>query len=346
MTKNVDTVALAAAARKSVRDPARSRKIRTKDGKPPRLELFHSVLSLCSQKVRSVLAEKELPYWSHDMIILCHPEEDGSVTAAENYHPDYVRLRLAGAPGANAAFATGYSGRTSVTTEGFDPCVVPVLVDHEAGRIIVDSREICAYLDSTFPGRAPLLPADPALLARVAEQVKIVDQTPHPAVLYGFHPTRDLRPDMLKQLMVPVYDHKVTALEALIAENADDTALVAAYRAKIQKEKGGKMHTREAKFMEDTFAGIARMIADLDQELAKSSGPWLLGDRFTMADVLWGVSLIRLNYLGFDWTWSSLPRVQAYVKALHARPSLREEAFEASLRSLPPSAYTDAYLAA
>jgi len=48
-------------------------------------------------------------------------------------------------------------------------------------------------------------------------------------------------------------------------------------------------------------------------------GPWLLGDRFTAADVLWGVALA--------WTTAfklvpALPPIQAYVERVNSRPAV------------------------
>ncbi len=76
----------------------------------PRFELFHAASSLCSQKVRTVLAEKRLPYRSNDMMILSSMGPEG-VVAAEHYHPPYVRLRL-------IAGQWGRTGRSSAATAG------------------------------------------------------------------------------------------------------------------------------------------------------------------------------------------------------------------------------------
>ena len=72
---------MAAAARAAMADPARIT-IVGKD-RHPRFELFHAASSLCSQKVRTVLHEKELPYRSNDMIILCSMGPDGVVPAEQ-----------------------------------------------------------------------------------------------------------------------------------------------------------------------------------------------------------------------------------------------------------------------
>lgn len=56
-------------------------------------------------------------------------------------------------------------------------------------------------------------------------------------------------------------------------------------------------------------------------------GPWLLGERFTAADVLWGTAL--------QWTVMfklvpELPVLRAYIERVHARPAMRRaEAKEA-----------------
>ena len=71
------------------------------------------------------------------------------------------------------------------------------------------------------------------------------------------------------------------------------------------------------------------MLNTLTDQLAK--GPWLLGERFTAADVLWGTAL----------TWTTafklvphLPVIQAYLERWNARPSAaRAKAKDAELAS-------------
>src|SRR5882724_5016955 len=144
--------ALAKRANAAIKDPSRTFTIRAVSGKTPRFELYHAAISLCSQKVRAVLAEKEASFVSHDMEILSLRSASGEVIAAENYHPDYVRLRLYGGQSLGRPLVSGYTGTTSVETEGFDACVVPLLVDHERGHVIVDSLRICTYIDREVAG--------------------------------------------------------------------------------------------------------------------------------------------------------------------------------------------------
>src|ERR1043166_10260290 len=86
------------------------------------IELYHDNLSVCAQKVRIVLAEKNLPWTNHHR----------NLAAAEHLTPEFKKMNPRG--------------------------VVPVLV-HD-GNVIVESSVICSYLDEAFPN-PPLMPKDP-----------------------------------------------------------------------------------------------------------------------------------------------------------------------------------------
>ena len=336
MTTDAPLMEMAAAARAAMQDPGRSTIVGERAN--PRFELFHAASSLCSQKVRTVLFEKRLSYRSNDMLILSTMGRDG-VVPAEHYSPAYVRLRLIAARASGRDFVNGYSGRTSVETEGFDPCVVPLLVDYEAGRVVADSRQICCYLDAVSRQPLQLVPDDPAANAEVLRQVAIVDRIPNGALLYGFHPDADLRPGPLKLTMETVYDHKIASLEKLIAAHADAPELVAAYRAKIVKESGGRRLRHDPAFQRAARDRTGDLLKALERDLAAGSFSCLAGHAFSLADVLWGVNLVRLNYLGLASMWEGLPHVGRYFDALVQRPSLCREAIQATTDSMPPSAY-------
>ncbi|WP_431510113.1 glutathione S-transferase family protein [Variovorax sp. DAIF25] len=339
MTNPDSLMAMTVAARATVLDPERIALVG--GGANPRFELFHAASSLCSQKVRAVLHEKALPYRSNDMRILGTLGEHGLVPA-EHYAPAYVRLRLVAARELGIGYVSGYSGRTSVRTEGFDPCVVPLLVDHEAGRVIADSRRICVYLDAVSRGPVQLVPDEPERRAEAMRQVDIVDRLPNGALLYGFHPDADLRPEPLKAAMRTVYDHKIMALEALIAAHPAEPELVAAWRSKIAKESGGRRLCRDPGFQRAARDRTAQLLAALEDDLAAGTFGCTRGHAFSLADLLWGVNLVRLSYLGLASMWQALPEVRAYAEALSRRPSLCREAIEASAASMPHSRFLDA----
>ena len=86
-------------AQAELSDPDQNKIVRAIDGDMPRFELLHTALSICSQKVRTVLAEKGASYMSREMITPTMAGIGGNKTIADNYRPGYVRLRMhAGGP--------------------------------------------------------------------------------------------------------------------------------------------------------------------------------------------------------------------------------------------------------
>ena len=106
------------------------------------IDLYTYPTSPCSQKVRIVLEEKQLP-WKKVHVEL--PEK-------ENLKPEYLALNPLG--------------------------VVPTLVNGE--DVVIESSIICEYLDDSYP-EPPLRPKDPFLLSRMRLQMKHVDNNVHPS---------------------------------------------------------------------------------------------------------------------------------------------------------------------
>jgi 2,5-dichlorohydroquinone reductive dechlorinase len=93
-----------------------------------RYELFNAANSICSQKVRTVLAYHHIP-WIH------HPVD---LFSGQSYLPDYVRLRMVGCEAFGGPLADRHRGSTSASVGGCDGVVVPTLVDRLAGEVVVD----------------------------------------------------------------------------------------------------------------------------------------------------------------------------------------------------------------
>lgn len=327
MEPKSDLVAMAAAARAAIADPARM-SIVGQDANP-RFELFHANVSLCSQKVRTTLNEKKLSYRSNAMVIMTL-NVGGEIVPAEHYAPAYVRLRLRAGRDLNRSFVQGYTGSTSVEGEGFDPCVVPLLVDYGTGKVIADSAHICRYLDAISDEPIRLMPDDADAIEQVMLQMGIVDRLPSGALLYGYQPGLDRRPAFIKEMTRSGHANKIFVLEKLVKENEDDPELDSAYRAKIAKESGGKAVNENLDYQRGKHEYVKELLRALEGDLASANGPYLAGDAFTLADVLWGVNLIRIACLGLASMWDDLPRVALYVDALARRPSLRQEAIKGS----------------
>ena len=107
------------------------------------LELYTHPMSPCAQKVRIVLAEKNLE-WTKKHVDLPNKE---------NLQADYLKLNPLG--------------------------VVPTLVDD--GVPVIESSIICEYLEDAYPSAPSLRPADSHQRARMRFWMKHVDSKLHPS---------------------------------------------------------------------------------------------------------------------------------------------------------------------
>lgn len=115
----------------------------------PLLELYNAPMSTCSQKVRLVLAEKNLDWVDRRL----------DLSKNENLTPSYLALNPNG--------------------------VVPTLV-HD-GNAIVDSSVICEYLDEVFPQQR-LTPEDPVRRAQMRAWLRFFEEVPTAAIrVPSFH---------------------------------------------------------------------------------------------------------------------------------------------------------------
>lgn len=106
------------------------------------LELYHNDMSVCAQKVRFTLAEKQLTWQGHHL----------NLRAGDQQKPEYLKLN----PNA----------------------VVPTLVDD--GTVIIESTVICEYLDDAYP-EPPLRPHEAVARARMRLWTKQLDEGVHAA---------------------------------------------------------------------------------------------------------------------------------------------------------------------
>lgn len=324
--------ALVAAANRDMRNSYMHRTIGGESSGAPRFELYHSAPSLCSHKVRTVLAELGLTYKSHDMVIM-----PAGKFIPENYRPGYVRLRLGAARGEK--YVSGYTGESSVTNQGVDPCVVPTLVDHEARRVVIDSNDICHYIDEVAGDRR-LVPDDNK--DEIDRQIRLIDEAPHVALLYGAHPDNDIRPEGLAERITGVHARKLRVLEALIEHVGDDPELLEAYQSKIAKESAAGEFMVDDEGMRRTHRDFEAHAGALETILNGHDQAWSCGAEFSMADIMWTASLYRMKWIGLGHLWEGAnPRVAEYTERAFQRPSF-VAAVAAWRGAYAPSKYVDA----
>lgn len=277
------------------------------DGREPaparRFTLFHAANSICSQKVRAVLAHHGIGHGSHRLDIF----------TGQTYLPDHVRLRMRGCARAGLPLVADHKGSTATADGGCDPAVVPTLVDHQLDAVIVDSRAICLHLDATAPKGRRLRPD--ALARDIDAELAIVDSLPNYQMLVGKPPGSDRRPARLRDADGAGFAmRKVARCDHYIERHRDDAELAAAYRAKRAKELAAAQQLFSAEAVGAAYARVERACAELDARLADWPGPWRFGDRVTMADLFWAVELLRVGNLGASfWADGRMPALARYV---------------------------------
>ena len=271
---------------------------------PPRYTLFHAANSICSQKVRAVLAHHRCEYLSHEM----------SIVAGHTYLPSYVRLRLIGCASAELPLVTTHRGSTAASKFGCDPAVVPTLVDLLAGEVVVDSKVICRRIDADFPEKQRLWPT--ALADAIDAEIDIVDALPNYQMLVGGLGDDDCRPAGLRAQDGATFSMaKVARCDAQIATHSGVPDLIAAFGAKRAKE----LHAAQTLFSLDNVRQahdtVRRACETLDDRL-RVAVPWLFGSCPTMADLFWVIALLRMENLGADGFWAGgrLPRVEELLR--------------------------------
>lgn len=275
------------------------------------LHLFHAPNSVCSQKVRSVLYELNLPFISHEL----------NLVRGDTYEPEYVLMRLDGCEAAGLPLSTSHGeageGSTSVALTGCDPCVVPMLIDARKQAIHVDSRNISTLLAKAAPRLYP-----EAFRSDIERQLSVIDDLPNYQLLAvfvtggKFTGAGDIN---------PWSQSKVDRCDDRLLRHEDDPRLVRAFSAKREKEVRATQRLFDGAAVADAERKMRAAIDNLNRALTPDHR-FLYGDALTLADLFWAVELIRLIDLGKDSLWNDgeNSNVARYVDALCAEPSVQQ----------------------
>ena len=279
----------------------------------PRFELFNAPNSICSQKVRTVLAHHDVAYRSQLVKIF----------TGQTYLPDYVRLRMIGCDALGGELMSVHTGSTSVATGGCDPAVVPTLIDWETSRVLVDSKRISFFLDQEV-GDSRLRPE--AMESAIDAELEVVDNLPNYQMLAGKPPGEDHRPESRRKSDgVEFAMSKVERCDQFLAAHADDADLVRGYSAKRSKELTAAENLFTPEAMRTAYEKAEAGCEHLEQKLNARSTQWLLGDDITMADLFWGVELLRLANMAAESFWinGKRPAIEAYLEKVKSIPAIK-----------------------
>jgi glutathione S-transferase len=188
--------------------------------------------------------------------------------------------------------------------------VVPTL-DHD-GQIVIDSTVIAEYLDEVAPA-ASFTPENPVRRARMRALMHFIDEMPAAAVRV---PTFNLAflprfQKMSREDFVAMAESKPLRREFMLTM--------------------GQTGFPQAE-MDAALGRLRRAYERMDAEIAASGGPWLLGERITLADVAVMPALVRMHDLGMP-DWQDLPRVAAWFDNIRAEPAFAPTFYSGSLLS-------------
>tara|TARA_R110002096_G_scaffold49157_1_gene130149 strand:- start:13024 stop:13941 length:918 start_codon:yes stop_codon:yes gene_type:complete len=242
----------------------------------------------CSQRVSFALAEKGLKRcgrapWADD--------KPGSLSAPPGHYL-FREVSLIKHENMTAAFAQIQPNM-----------VIPALV-HD-GRLVIESMDIIDYLDKVWPEN-PLFPAEPGAAGLCRE---LVDEGKalHVAIRYvSFH----------------------WSLGSIGKTDAATQAEIARLQRSGSPEQLAEFY---AKFNNDdideaTFRGHLQALEsayEIQQRRLESDGrPYLTGEQFTMADIIWSIKVLRLIECGYP-LQRNFPLLAAWYARVAARPGFR-----------------------
>ena len=200
------------------------------------------------------------------------------------------------------------------TAEQFDPeylkinpkGVVPTLV-HE-GRAIPESSLICEYIDEIWKENA-LVPDDAFQKTRMRQFSKLVDET-------IFEATRELSfSAMFRERMKNMPDKQRERRFSNVGDENKRARMMSTFELGV-----------ESPYVFQAIANWEKAFKTIDTALAEApegeGGPWLLGNKFTLADINMIPYVWRIEFLDLVDIWiDQRPRVKAWWSKAKTRSS-------------------------
>ena len=256
-------------------------------------ELYHNALSLCSMKSRLCLAELQIPYKSHPIDLI----ETGCY---ENIRPRFLAVNPGG--------------------------TVPVLLHN--GHPIYESHEQIRYAAGFGPEGAPsLVPQDPVLRAEMEIWIDRSSLTEDP-LNNGDKSAGNAVPGQTVPLFAAMVEKIpfIRIVEGLLF-HFDRFRPFLFMVLKIRGIENLHKLRPAAAAIAKTRAQLGVHLDALENQLAKSGGPWILGEVYTLADVSWLVIFERLRQASAENVFfgeGRRPLCAEYWSRLQKRPAYEE----------------------
>ena len=183
--------------------------------------------------------------------------------------------------------------------------VVPTII-HD-GKVVRESSVICEYLDDFAP-EPSLRPADHWKRAQMRLWMKFIDEEVHPVTT-------------IVTYAVAIRHERAAAntpeqLEAHFNKMTD---------AKKREQQRAIHHDGvDSPYFQDAIKIMDKMVANAEASLEEFGGPWLLGEDYSLADVVVTPYMLRLAHFSFDGMWQdNRPLVADWWEGIQARPNYR-----------------------
>jgi glutathione S-transferase len=179
--------------------------------------------------------------------------------------------------------------------------VVPTLVND--GAVIIDSSVICEYLDERYPA-VRLTPDDAVERARMRAWMRYLEEVPTAAV----------RVPSFNMGFLPRFAGLSRA--EFEAQQAD----VRPIRKQFYRRMGPAGFSKAD--VEASLEQLGETCRRMHEALA--AGPWLIGARYSLADIIVAPLIDRMADLGFAGIWEGpYPRVADWYERMQARPAFQ-----------------------
>jgi glutathione S-transferase len=179
--------------------------------------------------------------------------------------------------------------------------VVPTLKHDDT--VVIDSSVICEYLDEVFP-EVPLSPADAAGRSKMRAWMRFCEEVPTPAI-------------------------RVPSFNLALAQRYKGFDAARFQHQEIETRPLKKHFYQRMGVHGFDNEDVAKAIEQLDLTLSRmesglEKGPWLMGEQFTIADIIVTPTIDRMNDLRMSAMWEDrYPRVTAWYRRAQERPSFQ-----------------------
>ena len=186
--------------------------------------------------------------------------------------------------------------------------VVPTIV-HE-GAVVIDSAVIMEYLEEVVPPR--FTPEVPAERATMRSHMRFIDEMPTPAV------------------RIPTFN---IAFLPRFQAMSEDEFIAFANSKPLRREMMLRMGRKgfPDSDMKEAMDRLSRTIVRMDEAIASSGGPWLMGKDLTLADIAVMPVIVRLADIKLERLWQGRSTVARWFEAIQAQPAFKPTYYFGSL---------------